>query len=1136
MSKLISSYSGLNSTTLDDAQNAADTRDDEKDHLFSATSPIISDSNTGFAIALHLREQAKKSSNSDLLSTSSQIESNFIPTDSGFKTQWHLKNTSYAGMDLNVTSVWDEYRGHGVKVGIIDDGFDYKHADLAKNYNNSLDWDFAGNDSDPYITSGNKHGTAVAGVIAADDNGTGAVGVAPDAMLVGYKMNFSNASLAAITNAFIKATADVDILNNSWGYTSVFADNKLSSGYNNYFSALEGLAKNGRDGLGTITVFSSGNSLATGDNVNHHNTQNSPYTIAVGSIDKNGEYSYYSTPGAAVLVSAPGRSIYTTDNTGAAGYLSGDYTTVSGTSFSAPATSGVIALMLQANKNLGYRDVQEILAYSAKNSDPAYADWQTNGASNWNNGGLTFSHQYGFGIVDAHAAVRLAESWDKTSTFASMDKASYSATANITIPDKQIIKSTISVASDIEIDHVLVTVYLSHATVGHLQLKLISPSGTESILLNYAGATSSNPAGSTTDMTAFEFSSVAHWGESSQGTWTLQAYDRITGTTGVLKNWNLTFLGDDASANDTYIYTNEYAKAANTVLSDDGGTDTINATAVTGNSIIDLTGTTIGSLAGKSFKINGAVIENAYTGDGDDVIRGNAADNILHGGRGNDLIYSSAGNDVLNGGQGIDTAIYTLGLSNYGIQIISALEILVSHITTGVDRLLNFEWFTFANTKYSLDDIKNFATGSTQPIDPPPAPAPTPDPDPAPEPVPPLPAPEKVPAISLAFSVAKMDGATATFKMTSDTTGVTIASSSSLKIGTSTADQAIVIERQTNYLKIDGGEHVNGKIKSATITTAVNTYYEIDGIPVVNVNGQKAVEGLTLDIQNLQSGIIYTAGGNDVLSLAVQNSDGRTSSTYNTVKIYLYGGDDVLFISGANPSFKSLIDLGAGNDFYKSTTTGTETVYGGAGDDIIETAGGHDKLYGDAGNDTLHAGAGNDYLYGGDGNDTLYGDAGNDYLRGDNGDDKIYGGDGNDRLYGGNGNDIFDGGAGDDLLDGGYGDDILYTSDGKDSLRGGLGADTFVIKPGTVTDRIEDFTLSHNDKLDISNILTGFNSETDDLSDYLRLQYNSAQGVTNVQINVNGQQGGTYETVVEMRGNFSNVDIDALLNAGQIIA
>ena len=76
-----------------------------------------------------------------------------------------------------------------------------------------------------------------------------------------------------------------------------------------------------------------------------------------------------------------------------------------GTSFAAPVVSGVVALMLEANASLSWRDVQGILATTSQKTDPSDASWATNSV------GLHHSYKYGFGLVDAHAAVTAALSW-----------------------------------------------------------------------------------------------------------------------------------------------------------------------------------------------------------------------------------------------------------------------------------------------------------------------------------------------------------------------------------------------------------------------------------------------------------------------------------------------------------------------------------------------------------------------------------------------------------------------------------------------------------------------------------------------------------------------------------------------------
>ena len=92
-----------------------------------------------------------------------------------------------------------------------------------------------------------------------------------------------------------------------------------------------------------------------------------------------------------------------------------------GTSLSTPEVTGVVALMLQANPGLGWRDVQNILAASATHTGSAIGAaalgtnensyWFLNDAANWNGGGMHFSNDYGYGMLNAYNAVRMAEVW-----------------------------------------------------------------------------------------------------------------------------------------------------------------------------------------------------------------------------------------------------------------------------------------------------------------------------------------------------------------------------------------------------------------------------------------------------------------------------------------------------------------------------------------------------------------------------------------------------------------------------------------------------------------------------------------------------------------------------------------------------
>ena len=156
-----------------------------------------------------------------------------IPTDPLLASQWHLNNSVAGLLDLNVFGVWNPamgpaYTGAGTRTLVIDDGFDYTHSDF-DNYDQGLDFDFdaldngsnGNNDFDPFGNAGDAHGTAVAGIIGANDDGTGAVGVAYNTSLVGYRVHgfITDGWLQDIRDsiAFGATNAQADVANISQG-------------------------------------------------------------------------------------------------------------------------------------------------------------------------------------------------------------------------------------------------------------------------------------------------------------------------------------------------------------------------------------------------------------------------------------------------------------------------------------------------------------------------------------------------------------------------------------------------------------------------------------------------------------------------------------------------------------------------------------------------------------------------------------------------------------------------------------------------------------------------------------------------------------------------------------------------------
>lgn len=642
-----------------------------------------------------------------------------LPFDPYFQYQWYLYNTGQnnlpgdtstgiirtPGVDLNVVNVWDDYTGRGVRIGVLDDGIERTHPDLIGNFDSYPALDPAYNyelDGTPDLTNPETgHGMSVAGIIAARRNGSGVVGVAYDASVTSYNI-FSSRALQdnAIFLDYMRRQAAFDISSNSWVYNNPFVDNPNSTLFSGYFAqssqAIALAATQGRNGLGTVWVFAGGNNRQQGISSNYSNTTNSRHTIAVAAVDSKGRFASFSSWGSNLLVSAFGaHSIVTTDITGNSGYnfssnptpdlLDTNYTrTFGGTSSATPMVSGVVALMLEANPSLGYRDVQEILAYSARQTDSTNSDWRFNGARNWNGGGLHVNHNYGFGLVDALTAVRLAETWQTQRTAANERVVSGSSAPNRAIRDFSTTTDNITITSGLQIDRVEVDLNITHTFVRDLVVTLTSPDSTRSILLAQAPVQNANAySGLPGQGLSFTFSSNFSWGEIGAGDWTLSVSDTAFGDAGILNNWSLRLYGDPITTDNTYIYTNEFGNFTDPnrrILTDTTGLDTINAAAITSNLVLNLTpGSTNSQLVGQPLTIDtNTAIENAFGGDGNDSITGNATDNTLNGGRSNDSLLGGAGNDTLIGGAGNDALDGEIGndrlIGDAGNDIVSGGE------------------------------------------------------------------------------------------------------------------------------------------------------------------------------------------------------------------------------------------------------------------------------------------------------------------------------------------------------------------------------------------------------------------------------------------------------------------------------
>jgi hypothetical protein len=257
-----------------------------------------------------------------------------------------------------------------------------------------------------------------------------------------------------------------------------------------------------------------------GVDVNMDRLTNNRFTIAVGAVGKDEIHSSYSNPGAALFVTAPGGDVNYRMTIPVANIDGGCHDSGHGTSFSAPIVTGVIALMLEANPSLTWRDVQAIVASTSRMVvDPNDKTRTTNVA------GYSHSNYYGFGIVDARQAVNASLSWEnlgpeKTATWESgqIDSKIEEDGSESTF------LATVEYGSDTEdliAESVAVHLELQHASRGDLEIRLMSPTGVESVL--HPGRRKENTM--TGRGQFWELLTVRNYGESATGTWTLSIRD-----------------------------------------------------------------------------------------------------------------------------------------------------------------------------------------------------------------------------------------------------------------------------------------------------------------------------------------------------------------------------------------------------------------------------------------------------------------------------------------------------------------------------------------------------------------------------------------------------------------------------------
>jgi len=479
-----------------------------------------------------------------------------------FKYQWYIKNTSqYAGAkapatfgeDINVTTVWNDYQGRGIRIAIVDTGIEKEHYDLSSNIDTKNSYRYIDKTNDPSPTEKQKrnfisgaHGTACAGIIAAiKDNAIGITGIAPKAKLVSLNVFSSNES-EDFADALYNKNRDIDISSNSWGDSVGSLDDESLE-----LIAIKDGATNGRDGKGIIYIFAGGNQRYK-YSTNYFRELNNPFVITVAALNSDGKYASYSNTGSNILISAYGGefgvdfpAIVTTDLMGDYGYdsvlikhfqavgneLNAFTNIMNGTSAATPMVAATIALMLEANPNLTYRDVKYILAHSARKNDPNNSNWKQNGA------GLWYNLNYGFGVVDAGSAINLAKNFTSLSKQKTFEQ-KILTNKNIEIG---IYNDEFEITEDLTIEHVEINITLYHESSNDISITLTSPDGSSSKLAYPLDSNDSLPRNFFVNRT---LSSVHFMDEKSKGKWKISINDVVPNNqTGVLEDLSIKIYG-----------------------------------------------------------------------------------------------------------------------------------------------------------------------------------------------------------------------------------------------------------------------------------------------------------------------------------------------------------------------------------------------------------------------------------------------------------------------------------------------------------------------------------------------------------------------------------------------------------------
>ncbi|KAL7677568.1 hypothetical protein ACOME3_003803 [Neoechinorhynchus agilis] len=420
---------------------------------------------------------------------------------------------------MDIEGAWNMgFSGKGVKVAVLNDGLEYTHPEIEKNYSPNISYDFTEDDDDPLprftLTNLNRHGTRCVGqIVAKANNSRCCVGIAQDVQIGMLKVLDGPSTDASESQAVSFKNDEIDIYSSSWGPD----DNgeKVDGPGLLTISAMVKGVQHGRQGRGSIFVWAAGNGGRYNDDCNCDGYCNSPFSISVNSISEKFIVPSYTESCASALTSTfssdrvHDRQIVTTE-------LGGGCTMRhSGTSASAPIVAAAVALALEANPSLTWRDVQHLIVHSSFHDQIKSKNRRKNGA------GHHFDDACGFGLLNVKVLVAKALNWNNVPERHSC--AVLAHVKHVRIPANRTVVARMNTKScDMlkSLEHVESVLTIDSQRRGRLSIVLMSPMGTRSKLLRKRLHDMSNSG-----YYNWPFTSVQFWGENPTGEWTIEIHN-----------------------------------------------------------------------------------------------------------------------------------------------------------------------------------------------------------------------------------------------------------------------------------------------------------------------------------------------------------------------------------------------------------------------------------------------------------------------------------------------------------------------------------------------------------------------------------------------------------------------------------